>query len=144
MRRTATSDPLELHGDSDTSWAVPGRSRDLNTSEVVAYANSAGSLINFLRCPPGAQGLDMVGRGQKRLLLLANLTLPFRRLRIVGWQGMFLAAEARLFFHPMPRSTVPALRDICRYGGHTGTAQMPRSSSPIQPKAPTAWPTAAR
>ena len=84
VRRTTTSDLLELHGDSDTSWTVPGRARDLNTSEVEAYANSAEPPINFLRCPPGVQSLNMAERGQKRLLLLANLSLHFGRLSMAG------------------------------------------------------------
>ena len=33
---------------------------------------------------------------------------------------MSLATEAQLDFHPMPRSAVPTLRDICRYEGDYG------------------------
>lgn len=128
MRRTTTSDLLELHGDSDTSWTVPGRARDLNTSEVEAYPNSAEPPINFVRCPPGTQSLNMAERGQKRLLLFANLSLHFGRLSMEGRKGMFLAAEAQLDFHPMPRSAVPALRDICRYEGRSS-----RQPSCLQP-----------
>ena len=32
VRRTTSHDLLEVHGDSDTPWTVPGRGRDLNSA----------------------------------------------------------------------------------------------------------------
>ena len=71
----------------------------------------------------------MAVRGQKLLLLLANRNLHLGRLGIVGWQDMFLAAEAQLDFHPVPRSAVPGL---FRYEGHNcmSTEPVPRSCLP--------------
>ena len=40
VRKTTLTDVLELHGDSVTSWAVPGRGCHLNTAVVEDYVNS--------------------------------------------------------------------------------------------------------
>ena len=113
-------DLLELHGDSDTPWADPRRARDLLTSEVEAHANYVEPLMNSVRCTPKTQSLSMAEREQKRLLLLANRSLNFGRLRMTGWQDMFFAAEAQLDYHPMPRFAIPTQRVICSYEGHYG------------------------
>ena len=65
VRRTAPTGLLELYGDSDMSWAVPRRARDINTAEVCAYAKSDEPPITFARCPLGTQSLDMAERRQK-------------------------------------------------------------------------------
>ena len=89
MTRT---DLLKLHGDSDTSWTVPGRGRDLNTVVVDAYVNSVEPPIRVVRCPPGTRSMNMAERGEKRLLERANLNLHHGRLSLLAWEDMLLAA----------------------------------------------------
>ena len=83
----------ELHGDSDTSWTVSGRGRDLNTAVVEEYVRGIQPPFRIIRCPPGTQSMNMAERGQKRLLVLANLDLHHGRLSLLALDDMFLAAE---------------------------------------------------
>ena len=39
VRRTTRHDLLEVHGDSDTFWTVPGREQDLSSAVVDKYVN---------------------------------------------------------------------------------------------------------
>ena len=43
----------ELHGDSDTSWTVSGRGRDLNTAAVAECVRGIDPPFSTIRCPPG-------------------------------------------------------------------------------------------
>ena len=63
VRRTTRHDLLEVRGDSDTSWTLPGRGRDLNSAVVDDYVNSIEPPISVFRCPPGTQSLNLAGRG---------------------------------------------------------------------------------
>ena len=111
----------ELHGDSDTSWTVSGRGRDLNTAVVESYVRGIDPPFRIVRCPPGTQSMNMAERGQKRLLMLANLNLHHGRLSLLAWDDMFLAAEGQLDHHPMAKAEDPRLRAECRYTNFFGT-----------------------
>ena len=73
VRRTTRHDLPEVHGDSDTSWTVPGRGRDLNSAVVDECVNSVEPPISVFRCPSETRSLDLAERGQKKLLVLYNL-----------------------------------------------------------------------
>ena len=93
IRQTIRKDLFELHGDSGTPWAVPGRGRGLNTAIVGDYANSVEPPIRNTRYPPGTQSTDLAERGQKRLLVLADLNLHYGLLSPVAWEGKFFVAQ---------------------------------------------------
>ena len=52
----------ELHGDSDTSWTVSGRGRDLNTAVVEKYVRGIHPPFRIIRFPPGTQSMNMAER----------------------------------------------------------------------------------
>ena len=64
--------------------------------------------------------MNMAGRGQKRLLKLANLDLHHGRLSLLAWEGMFLTAEGQLDYHPMAGAEDAQLRSNCRYANYIG------------------------
>ena len=70
VRRTTRHDLPEVHGDSDTSWTVPGRDRDLNSAIAGDSDNSVEPSISVFRCPPGTQSPNLAKLGQKKLLML--------------------------------------------------------------------------
>ena len=110
VRTNLHSSVRELHGDSDTSCTVSGRGRDLNTAVVEEYVRGIDPPFRIIRCPPGTQSMNMAERGQKRLLVLANLNLHHGRLSLLAWDGMFLAAEEQLDYHPMAGAEDAQLR----------------------------------
>ena len=114
VRRTTRHDLLEVHGDWDTSWTVPGRGQDLNSAVVGEYANSAEPPITVIRCPPGTQSLNLVERSQKKLLMLFNPNLHYGRPSPKEWEDMPFAAEGQLDHHPMPQSRDPTQRAVPR------------------------------
>ena len=127
VRLTTCRDLLEVHGDSDTSWTVPGRGPDLNSAIADDYANSAEPPISCFRCPPGTRSLNLAERGQKKPLMACNLNLHCGRLSLKGWEDMLFAAEGQLDHHPMPRSCDPKLRFVSRHGAYFG--RRPASSA---------------
>ena len=92
VRKSLDRSVRELHGDSDTTWTVSGRSRDLNTAVVEEYVRGIHPQFCITRCPPGTQSMNMAERGQKRLLMLAILNLHHGRLSPLAWGDMSLAA----------------------------------------------------
>ena len=120
VRRTTRFGLLEVHGDSDTSWIVPGRGRDLNSAVVDDCVNSVEPPISVFRCPPRTQSPNLAERGQKKLLMLCNLKLHYGRLSLKLWEDMLFAAEGQLDNHPMPRSLDPNLRSVSRHGAYSG------------------------
>ena len=98
------TDLLEIHGDSETSWTVTNRGRDLNIAIADAYVNSVEPPIRIIRYPPGTRSMNLAERGQKRLLVLAYLNLHHGRLSLLAWEEMFIAAEGQLDFHCMPQA----------------------------------------
>ena len=70
VRRITRHDLLEVHGDSGTSWTEPGCGQDFNSAVVEEYVNSVEPPIFVIRCPPGAQSLNLAERGQKKLLVV--------------------------------------------------------------------------
>ena len=120
VRRTTCRDLLEVHGDSDTSWTVPGRGRDLNSAVVDDYVNSAEPPISVFRCPPGTQSPNFVERGQKKLLMLCNLNLNYGRLSLKGWEDMLFEAEGQLDHHPVSLSRDSSLRFVSRHEAYFG------------------------
>ena len=64
VRCTSCHDLLEVHSDSNTSWAVPVRGQDPNSSIVDDYVNSAEPPITAIRRLPGTQSLSTAERGQ--------------------------------------------------------------------------------
>ena len=83
-RRTPRHNLLEVHGDSATSWTVPGRGCDLNLAVVDDYVNSVEPPISVFRCPSGTQSLNLAERGQKKPVKLCNLNLHYGRLNLKG------------------------------------------------------------
>ena len=69
VRRTTRQ---ELHGDSETSWTVPGRGQDLKSAIADEYVNSVEPPISVFRCPPGTQSRNLAECGRKKLLMLCN------------------------------------------------------------------------
>ena len=59
FRRTTRRDLLEVHGDSGTSRAVPGRDQSPNSAIADGYVNSVEAPISVLRCPPGTHCLNL-------------------------------------------------------------------------------------
>ena len=110
----------ELRGDSDTSWTVSGRGRDLNTAVVEEYVRGIDPPFRIIRFPPGTQSINMAERGQKRLLVLANLNLHHGRLSLLAWDEMFLATEGQLDYRPMAGAEDAQLRSECRYANFYG------------------------
>ena len=64
--------------------------------------------------------MNLVERGQKRLLVLANLNLHHGRLGLLAWEGMLFAAGGQLGFHPMPQAEATELRSECRLANFSG------------------------
>ena len=62
----------------------------------------------------------MAERGQKRLLMLANLNLHHGRLSPLAWEDMFLAVEGQLDFHPIPKAKAAESRAECRLANFSG------------------------
>ena len=120
VRKNLDRPVRELHGDSDTSWTVSGRGRDLNTAVVEEYVRGIHPPFRIIRCPPVTQSMNMAERGQKRLLMLANLNLHHGRLSLLAWDGMFLAAEGQLDHHPMAKAEDARLRTGCRFTNFFG------------------------
>ena len=120
VRRTSRSDLLEVHGDSDTSWAETGRGRDFNSAVVDEYVNSVEPPTTGVRCKPGTQSLDLAERDQKEPLVLCNFSLHYGRLSLKGWEEMLFAAEGQLDHHPMPQPRVPTQRAVSHIGAYSG------------------------
>ena len=62
----------------------------------------------------------MAERGQKRLLILANLNLHHGQLSLLSWDDIFLAAEGQLDHYPMAGAEDAKLRSECRYANVYG------------------------
>ena len=60
-------------------------------------------------------------RGQKRLLVLANLNLHYGHLGLVAWEEMFFTAQGQLDFHSMPNAEALMLRTECRLTNYSGS-----------------------
>ena len=120
VRMTTQNNPLELHGDSDTSSTVSGRGRDLNTAVIDKYINKIEPPVRITLFPPGTQSMNLAERGQKRLLMHSNLNLHHERLSLLVWENMFFAAEGQLDYHPTAGAEDAQLRSECRLSNYSG------------------------
>ena len=120
VRHTTCRDLLEVHGDSDVSWTVPGRDRDLNSAIVNDCVNSAEPSISIFRCPSETQSPNLAERGQINHLMLCNLNLHYGRLSPNAWWGMLFAAVDQLDHRPMPLSPDPKLCSVSHHEAYFG------------------------